>query len=288
MEPHTPDQPAPSTPTPPKAPEAVKPASVPFEPVAPSAPVGGAPTPLGAAPSIVQPAEQALGTSPAPSVPVASVAPPSSMAPSSADGAQHMTMPKKSAGISWLIAGAALALGLLSGLAIGYFVLDRKSDLDTAYSQYLDQVYGDDQEAKDEEYAAPVKNITPAPEDDTFEDAQAKARDTHRRTDINNMHAKLEEYYNENNFYPDSFTTADLPGIDQLALKDPDGNLIAQLAVAGVEASGSPYGESKPSAAQYTYTPYDCADGLCQKYAIHSWLEVPRDNEFSYTKKSLN
>lgn len=57
-----------------------------------------------------------------------------------------------------------------------------------------------------------------------FRGAQAKARDTARTNDVNNVHTKLEEYYNENSAYPSTFTAATFPGIDAGSLIDSDGN----------------------------------------------------------------
>ena len=54
-----------------------------------------------------------------------------------------------------------------------------------------------------------------------FQGAQAKARDTQRRTDINNVHGKLEEFYNEKGGYPnENLTTTLLAGMDSGSITD--------------------------------------------------------------------
>lgn len=126
-----------------------------------------------------------------------------------------------------------------------------------------------------------------------FQGAQAKGRDTVRQNNINSVYQKLEEFYNENGYYPgEALTAAVLPGIDADALVDPDGNDIASSAAQAATAPTNPYtAGTRPTGAQYTYAGYECtADGLagtntCAKYTLFGWTEV---GDEVYVRGSLN
>lgn len=122
-----------------------------------------------------------------------------------------------------------------------------------------------------------------------FQGAQAKARDTQRVTDVNNMHSKLEEYYNENSAYPSTIVAADLPGIDAESLNDPDGAaVVANAAVADATAANA---VAAPDTTQeYLYIPYPtgCTDD-CTGYVLKTYIERPADGDPNvYVKVGLN
>lgn len=111
-----------------------------------------------------------------------------------------------------------------------------------------------------------------------FQGAQAKARDTQRVTDINNVHSKLEEFYNDTNYYPETINTASpttqFPGIDAESVKDPRGTLLAnQTAVAAAANLNSTSPGTGSSAANYHYTPYGCSAGQCTGYQLKTGIE---------------
>lgn len=122
-----------------------------------------------------------------------------------------------------------------------------------------------------------------------FQGAQAKARDTQRVTDINNIHSKLEEYYNENGAYPSTIVAADLPGIDAESLNDPDGNaIVANAAVADATAAGAVANPDTDN--EYLYVPYPtaCTDD-CTGYVLKTFIERPSDTTPNpYQKLGLN
>lgn len=122
-----------------------------------------------------------------------------------------------------------------------------------------------------------------------FQGAQAKARDSQRQTDINNMHGKLEEFYNENSFYPSSFAAADFPGIDEESLVDPGKTSIAINAGVADEAAALAVTAPTNSGAQYKYVPFGCTDDECTGYVLETYIEKPADGEANlYVKKGLN
>lgn len=127
-----------------------------------------------------------------------------------------------------------------------------------------------------------------------FQGAQAKARDQQRTTDINNIHGKLEEFYNEHNAYPSTFTAATFPGIDEGSLTDPIGSntISINAAVADAAAADAVAAPSSDTTttASYIYIPYPsgCTDN-CTGYRLKSFIEKPSSTTPNpYVKKSLN
>ena len=125
-----------------------------------------------------------------------------------------------------------------------------------------------------------------------FQGAQAKARDTQRVTDLNNVHSKLEEYYNENNGYPNTFTQTTFPGIDGESLKDPKGQSITINAiVADAAAAAAVAAPIVSSASQYMYVPFGAATctNNCVGYILKTFIEKPSTTTPNpYTKLGLN
>lgn len=127
-----------------------------------------------------------------------------------------------------------------------------------------------------------------------FQGAQAKARDQQRTTDINNIHSKLEEFYNENNYYPSTFTAATFPGIDDASLLDPIGSNSITLNAAVADATAAdgvaaPAGDTTTSNS-YLYVPYPtgCTNN-CTGYRLKTFIEKPSTTTTNpYVKKSLN
>lgn len=126
-----------------------------------------------------------------------------------------------------------------------------------------------------------------------FQGAQAKARDVQRRADVNAIHGKLEEYYNNNNGYPDgNLTTAVLGNIDTDALKDADGTDIGYNG--GFITSTTAPNPTVSNTAEYAYAAYGCTTAgaqttvgaTCTKYVLKTFLE--KDAAGSFSKNSLN
>jgi len=122
-----------------------------------------------------------------------------------------------------------------------------------------------------------------------FRGAQAKSRDVTRKSDINSLYQKLEEFYNENGGYPDGdLTTTNLPGLDAGALLDADGVDILESFTADT---------TKPTLApvntggnEYLYAGYsNCNTATptgfsCEKYTLATFME----QEDQFNKDSLN
>lgn len=107
---------------------------------------------------------------------------------------------------------------------------------------------------------------------------QAKGRDTNRLSDINNIKDKLEEYYNENNGYPNTFQASTFPGLDAESLKDPKGTAIQiNAVVADATAANNVAPPTASTSYQYLYVPYgdsDCTNN-CKGFVIKSYIEKP-------------
>jgi prepilin-type N-terminal cleavage/methylation domain-containing protein len=126
-----------------------------------------------------------------------------------------------------------------------------------------------------------------------FQGAQAKSRDVQRKTRINSIYSKLEEYYNNNGGYPDgTLSTTVLPGIDAAALTDASGGAIQYDFVTA--ASATTHTVAKGSGTEFNYAAYSCTNAgaqatvgaTCQKYVLRSYME--KDTGNLYSKSSLN
>lgn len=122
-----------------------------------------------------------------------------------------------------------------------------------------------------------------------FQGAQAKARDTQRITDVNNMHSKLEELYNDSGGYPQTFTAATFPGIDGASLTDADGDAIV-INAAVADAAAALAVTNPTTDAEYLYVAYPTAcTTACTGYILKAFVEKPSTTITDpYTKLGLN
>jgi type IV pilus assembly protein PilE len=135
-----------------------------------------------------------------------------------------------------------------------------------------------------------------------FRGAQAKARDTQRVTRINSIHSKLEEFYNEYNGYPASASdTANFPGIDTNAVKDPRGGTLGNTIVADAAAMTAAADPVNGSGNEFKYVafPTGCdlslanatatpAGTACQGYRLMTYIERPTTTTLNpYVKLGL-
>ncbi len=126
--------------------------------------------------------------------------------------------------------------------------------------------------------------------DQQYTESQKKARDTQRITDINNLHAKLEEYYNENNGYPSTFTAAAFPGIDSEALLDPDKKPITIHKPVADPGAGQALANPSADGPSYSYvaSPTNCTK-FCTGYVLKTYIDLPNGRHTNpYVKLGLN
>lgn len=96
---------------------------------------------------------------------------------------------------------------------------------------------------------------------------ETAGRDDARRTSINALYYSLEEVYaKENNSYPRTLTSANLPSVDPDLFSDPQGIKIGE------------------SASDFRYDPTDCNGDSCKSYTLRTTLEQEDD----YVKTNRN
>jgi len=120
-----------------------------------------------------------------------------------------------------------------------------------------------------------------------FQGAQAKGRDVTRKSDINSLYQKLEEFYNENGGYPDAaLTTTVLPGTDVGAFADADGNnLVSTFTASTTKPTLAPGNTNEYAYAGYQNCNTTTPTGFsCEKYTLATFLE--KENQFN--KDSLH
>lgn len=124
-----------------------------------------------------------------------------------------------------------------------------------------------------------------------FQGAQAKGRDTVRKSDINSIYQKLEEYYNEEGGYPDGALSDELlPGIDEGALLDQEGTTISATFSTDANLAAPTLPDTTD---EYLYAAYGCVNATaqtpvgatCAKYHLATFLEQDANG---YRKSSLN
>jgi prepilin-type N-terminal cleavage/methylation domain-containing protein len=131
-----------------------------------------------------------------------------------------------------------------------------------------------------------------------FQGAQAKARDALRKSDVNSMYKKLEEFYGDFGYYPAQIPSqAIMPGLDPASAIDVDGLTIV-LTTPVVGALTAP---TYTDATEFRYTPGNCTNvtpttltapptttpaNVCAKYQIGSYTEKPAAG--SFVKTSAN
>ena len=132
-----------------------------------------------------------------------------------------------------------------------------------------------------------------------FQGAQAKGRDTTRKSDINSIYQKLEEYYNENGGYPnEAITIANaktlFPGIDEGAVtyEASDGTDTA-VSMTFDDSATLVTVPDPDDTTEYVLAMYGLGcDGTtvanrCASYRITSYQEV-NDGGADYVRNSLN
>lgn len=98
-------------------------------------------------------------------------------------------------------------------------------------------------------------------------DIAAKNRDDQRKVAINSIYYSLEEvFYRQHEFYPESISEENLPGVDPEIFTDPRGVVLGK------------------NASNYRYEAKDCEDGRCQSYTLRTTLEKEDD----FIKESRN
>lgn len=107
-------------------------------------------------------------------------------------------------------------------------------------------------------------------------DARRQSRDKERQSDIDTLHSRLEEYYQEHGSYPSAVTTTVFPPLDPTVLVAPNGNTIKNNAPVANQFAARNTPDPTLSGDQYTYTAYPsgCANN-CVGYILKTVIETP-------------
>lgn len=113
---------------------------------------------------------------------------------------------------------------------------------------------------------------------------QTKAKDTERQTDIKALHGQVEAYYAQNGRYPTlanmndaTFRAANMKGLDEEALKDPEG----EKAMLGAAAATNTYAYAVTGS---DGSACDNSERDCATYTLTATL----DDGKTFTKNNLN
>lgn len=106
--------------------------------------------------------------------------------------------------------------------------------------------------------------------------AQRQARDTERQSDIDTLHSRLEDYYQDKGSYPSTISTTIFPRLDPDALKDPSGQSIRLDSPVADQAAARSSTNPDEAGPHYSYTPYPtgCTTN-CIGYILKSFIETP-------------
>lgn len=121
-------------------------------------------------------------------------------------------------------------------------------------------------------------------------DARRQSRDKERQSDIDTIHGRLEEYYQDKGAYPSTVSVSLFPRIDPEALVAPNGQSIRNDTPVADEYAARGSTDPGLNTAQYSYTPYPtgCVEN-CVGYILKTVIESP-SAEFPnpYTQGGLN
>ena len=105
---------------------------------------------------------------------------------------------------------------------------------------------------------------------------QSEARDNERQSDIDSLHGRLEEYFQDKGAYPSTFDSSTFPRTDNEILKAPNQTSILITAPASDEAAARSGMAPTIEGPQYIYTAYPsgCTNN-CVGYILKTIIERP-------------
>ncbi len=233
-----------------------------------------------------------------PQAPQSTSTPPAQPAGNSFQSFSQMNSGKR--GAPKLLIITILLMIILVGGGIGAYSVVKNSTSDSKGSSSKDSSKDDEDSEDDKASTADTDKSDSDDEKSTDNTSSAGGsvqevylRDTKRKTDINAIYVKLEEYYNENAGYPDGeLSVSLLLGIDAEYLIDGDGNSVSYSG--GFKTSTTAPTISPTDESEYIYAAYGCeSDGAqsptgatCTKYVLGTYMENESGN--IYKKSSLN
>ncbi len=107
-------------------------------------------------------------------------------------------------------------------------------------------------------------------------DARRQSRDKERQSDIDTLHSRLEEYYQDHGGYPSAISTSVFPPLDPAVLIDPNGSSIKNNPPVATQFAARSTTNPTLSGNQYTYTAYPTGcNNNCVGYILKTVIETP-------------
>ncbi len=193
---------------------------------------------------------------------------------------QPMQQPQAKSKLPLIIALSIVVVVLVAGAAL--LLLGKKDDKKSATSDTTNTTASTKDDTEKNSAVTPPKSGT----------ADSRAQDTKVRASINSIHSKLEEYFNENNGYPATFSTTDdstFPGIDTAWFTDSLGKKISVVAPVADKKAADLIAPPLSDGPLLQYIPYACKGSLCDKYILRGYIiNTDTYGTNPYTKFSLN
>lgn len=193
-----------------------------------------------------------------------------------------MQAPQKTSKLPLFIGLAIVVVVLVAGAAL--MLLGKKDDANSAKTDKTTS----STDAQSDTTKTDAKAVTPPKAGTT----DSKVQDTKVRTQVNGLHSKLEEYFNENNGYPATFSTTDdstFPGIDTAYLTDPLGKKVNIVAPVADKKAADLIAPPLADGPLVQYIPYACKGSLCDKYILRGFvINTDTYGTNPFTKYSLN
>lgn len=107
-------------------------------------------------------------------------------------------------------------------------------------------------------------------------DSQVRARDKERESDIDTLHGRLEEYYQDKGAYPSSLSVATFPRLDPEVLLAPNGTSLRNDTPVANQHTARASTDPTANLQQYSYTAYPtgCVNN-CVGYILKTYIESP-------------
>lgn len=121
------------------------------------------------------------------------------------------------------------------------------------------------------------------------DEAIVRANDIQHRSNIFAIHGKLEEFYNNYNYYPAQFTASTLSGIDERSLIDENGATISIVKPVSNKDAVKAVPNPTNTGPVMQYIPYLCSSNECQGYVLRAYIAKPSGTATNtLIKESLN
>lgn len=110
-------------------------------------------------------------------------------------------------------------------------------------------------------------------------DAAVRAQDKERQSDIDTLHARLEELYQDTGAYPSAILASTFARLDPEVLIDPSGQSLLNNTPVATQADARATANPTASSNHYTYTAYPTScTTACSGYILKAYIKLPAAN----------